>query len=50
MIDAIVSGMSMIVLRTGYLLWVLTCIPDSAMSQAARSRPREAAINSHPYR
>jgi hypothetical protein len=29
----------MIVLRTGYLLWVLTCIPDSAMSQAARSRP-----------
>jgi hypothetical protein len=42
--------MSMIVLRTGYLLWVLTCIPDSAMSQAARSRPREAAINPHPYR
>jgi len=30
------------VLRTGYLLWVLTCIPDSAMSQAARSRPRRA--------
>src|SRR5580704_8805570 len=49
MIDAIVSGMFMIVLRTGYLLWVLTCIPDSAMSQAAGSRPRGAAINADNY-
>jgi hypothetical protein len=45
MIDAIVSGTSIIVLRTeppprrG-----LTCLPDSATSQAADSRPRAPAI------